>query len=48
MSVTWEDVVTHAVSLPEVAESTSYGTPALTVSGKLMCGCAPTATVGSP
>ncbi|MET0951891.1 MAG: MmcQ/YjbR family DNA-binding protein [Aeromicrobium sp.] len=37
MSVTWEDVVTHALSLPEVAESTSYGTPALKVSGKLMC-----------
>jgi hypothetical protein len=34
--VTWEDVVTHAVTLPEVAESTSYGTPALKVAAKLM------------
>lgn len=36
MSVTWEDVVAFAVTLPEVAESTSYGTPALKVAGKLM------------
>ena len=34
--VSWEDVVAHAVTLPEVAESTSYGTPALKVAGKLM------------
>jgi hypothetical protein len=34
--VTWEDVVAHAVALPEVAESTSYGTPSLKVAGKLM------------
>ncbi len=34
--VTWEDVVAHAVTLPEVEESTSYGTPALKVAGKLM------------
>lgn len=36
MSVTWEDVVEFAVTLPEVAESTSYGTPALKVAGTLM------------
>jgi len=36
MSVTWEDVVAFAVTLPEVAESTSYGTPALKVAGTLM------------
>jgi hypothetical protein len=36
MSVTWEDVVAFAVTLPEVTESTSYGTPALKVAGKLM------------
>ena len=36
MSVTWEDVVAYAVTLPEVAESTSYGTPAIKVAGKLM------------
>ena len=34
--VTWEDVVAYAVTLPEVEESTSYGTPALKVAGKLM------------
>ena len=34
--VTWEDVVAYAVTLPEVAESTSYGTPSLKVAGKLM------------
>lgn len=33
MSVTWEDVVAYAVTLPEVAESTSYGTPALKAAG---------------
>ncbi|MET0468368.1 MAG: hypothetical protein ABWZ87_06480, partial [Aeromicrobium sp.] len=36
MGVTWEDLVAFAVSLPEVAESTSYGTPSLKVAGKLM------------
>jgi hypothetical protein len=34
--VTWPDVVAHAVTLPEVAESTSYRTPSLKVAGKLM------------
>ena len=34
--MTWVDVVAHAVTLPEVAESTSYGTPSLKVAGKLM------------
>jgi len=34
--VTWEEVVAYAVTLPEVAESTSYGTPSLKVAGKLM------------
>lgn len=33
--VTWHDVVAFAVTLPEVEESTSYGTPALKVKGKL-------------
>lgn len=36
MTVTWEDVVAYALRLPEVEESTSYGTPALKVAGKLM------------
>lgn len=36
MAVTWKDVVAYAVTLPEVAESTSYGTPCLKVAGKLM------------
>ena len=36
MPVSWEDVVEFAATLPEVAESTSYGTPALKVKGKLM------------
>lgn len=31
---TWDDVVTMATALPEVAESTSYRTPSLTVKGK--------------
>ncbi|MFD4401643.1 MmcQ/YjbR family DNA-binding protein [Nocardia sp. NPDC058499] len=34
MSLTWENVVRLASELPEVAESTSYRTPALKVSGK--------------
>ncbi|AWB93364.1 MmcQ/YjbR family DNA-binding protein [Aeromicrobium chenweiae] len=37
MAVTWRDVVAHGITLPEVAESTSYGTPSLKVAGKLMC-----------
>lgn len=37
MSTTWQDLVAHALTLPEVAESTSYGTPSLKVAGKLMC-----------
>jgi hypothetical protein len=32
---TWDDVVEIGRTLPEVAESTSYGTPALKVKGKL-------------
>jgi hypothetical protein len=32
--MTWEDVVAIAGRLPEVEESTSYGTPALKVKGK--------------
>ncbi|MGW4480216.1 MmcQ/YjbR family DNA-binding protein [Rhodococcus triatomae] len=31
---TWEQVVAFAVGLPEVEESTWYGTPALKVAGK--------------
>lgn len=34
--VTYEQVKAAALALPEVAESTSYGTPALKVRGKLM------------
>ncbi|GAA1195983.1 MmcQ/YjbR family DNA-binding protein [Prauserella alba] len=30
----WADVVTFATGLPEVEESTSYGTPALKVNGR--------------
>jgi hypothetical protein len=37
MTTSWEDVVAYALQLPAVAESTSYGTPALKVAGKLMC-----------
>jgi hypothetical protein len=36
MSVTWDDVVAFATTLPEVEESTSYGRPAIKVAGKLM------------
>lgn len=36
MAVTWDDVVVMASELPEVEVSTSYGTPALKVAGKLM------------
>ena len=32
--MTWEDVLAIARGLPEVEESTSYGTPALKVGGK--------------
>lgn len=32
----WEEVVALAIALPEVEVSTSYGTPALKVAGKLM------------
>src|ERR1700722_13141145 len=34
--VTYDQVKAVALALPEVAESTSYGTPALKVRGKLM------------
>ncbi|MGI5217557.1 MmcQ/YjbR family DNA-binding protein [Nocardia sp. CA-290969] len=34
MSLSWENVVRLATELPEVAESTSYRTPALKVAGK--------------
>lgn len=34
--VTWDAVVAHAVTLPEVTESTSYKTPSLKVAGALM------------
>jgi hypothetical protein len=37
MTTSWEDIVTYARRLPKVEESTSYGTPALKVAGKLMC-----------
>jgi len=36
MSVTWDAIVEFASTLPEVSESTSYGTPALKVKGTLM------------
>lgn len=36
MPATWDQIVTFASTLPEVAESTSYGTPAIKVAGKLM------------
>jgi hypothetical protein len=36
MPVTWDELVAMASTLPEVAESTSYGTPALKVAGKLL------------
>ena len=34
---TWEDVVEIGTGFPGVETSTSYGTPALKVKGKLMC-----------
>jgi hypothetical protein len=36
MAVTWDEVVDFACALPEVTESTSYGTPALKVAGRLL------------
>lgn len=33
----WKDVVSIGLRFPEVAEATSYGTPALRVNGKGMC-----------
>jgi hypothetical protein len=36
MPATWDDLVTFASTLPEVAESTSYGTPAVKVAGRLI------------
>ncbi len=36
MALTWQQVVELASELPGVEESTSYGTPALKVAGKLM------------
>lgn len=36
MAVTWDDLVGFATTLPEVAESTSYRTPAIKVAGVLM------------
>jgi hypothetical protein len=33
----WSDVVALGAELPEVAESTSYGTPSLKVRGKSFC-----------
>ncbi len=34
--MTWDDVVAFAVSLPEVAQSTSYGEPSLKVGKKML------------
>jgi hypothetical protein len=34
--MTWDDVVSFACVLPEVAEGTAYGTPALCVRGKFL------------
>lgn len=34
--VTWDEAVALATALPEVEVTTSYGTPALKVAGKLM------------
>ena len=36
MAVTWAEIEAMATELPEVEISTSYGTPALKVAGKLM------------
>lgn len=35
MTLSWEDIVTYARQLPEVEESTTYGTPCLKVAGKV-------------
>ena len=37
----WEEFVAIACELPEVAESTSYGRPAIKVRGKFMAGLNP-------
>ena len=34
--MSWEDVVAHALTLPETALGTAYGTPALRVRGKFL------------
>lgn len=34
---TWADVIAIGAELPEVVESTSYGTPALKVRKKMLC-----------
>jgi hypothetical protein len=34
---TWADVIAIGATLPEVVESTSYGTPALKVRKKMLC-----------
>jgi hypothetical protein len=36
MSARWEDLERFGLSLPEVEEATSYGTPALRLRGKLL------------
>lgn len=36
MAVSFDDVVSAALTLPEVAQSTSYNTPSLKVKGKIM------------
>lgn len=36
MAITWDEVIAIASDLPEVQVSTSYGTPAIKVAGKLM------------
>lgn len=36
MSMTWDDVVAFALTLPEVAPSTSYGEPSLKVGKKML------------
>jgi hypothetical protein len=37
MAQSWADVIEIGSTLPEVEESTSYGTPAIKVRGKLIC-----------
>lgn len=36
MTTSWADLVAFACTMPETSESTSYGTPALKVKGKLI------------